>query len=212
MSTSIVQIADVKGHQLQRDWAAEKLSHIASVLKYRYGIEASPANTDNSYALSLIDEQFKKHARVSYTFIGIIKSDVRDEALIIAKRFVSNLPVDGNISTEFDTCSVAFETWDEGALRYREPGSNLLQAEYLNVSESWVRRKLAFERLAHISSILEYRYGVNIQSENDKYPISATDMGVSVELRYWYNTNDLLESTAEQEALFLRKFFVRCLA
>ena len=195
--------------QLQHDWAGEKLSHIASILDYRYGIDVTPAmsKADDDYSLVLKDEELDADMWVSYKSVDIIKSNVDEEALQIWMTFVSALPFDYEEATEDDEPIATTST-----KQVQETVENMPTTVRIDMAEEELRRGLASEKLAHITSILECRYGIVatpvILAKHDEYQVCMEDLHEFADVGYCYDIDDMLECNAEHEASNLRKLFV----
>ncbi|QSO48408.1 hypothetical protein [Alicyclobacillus mengziensis] len=198
--------------QLQHDWAGEKLSHIASILDYLYGIDVTPtmSKADDDYSLVLKDEELDADMWVSYKSADIIKSNVDEEALQIWMTFVSALPFEYEEATEDD------EPIEIDATASTKEGhgtvENMPTTPRIDMAEEPLRRGLASEKLAHITSILEYRYGIKatpvIIDKHDEYQVCMDDVNEFADVGYCYDIDDMLECNAEYQASYLRKLFV----
>lgn len=195
--------------QLQHDWAGEKLSHIASILDYRYGIDVTPtmSKADDDYLLVLKDEELDADMWVSYKSVDIIKSNVDEEAVQIWMMFVSALPFDYEEATEDDEPIATTST-----KQVQETVENMPTTVRIDMAEEELRRGLASEKLAHITSILECRYGIVatpvILAKHDEYQVCMEDLQEFSDVGFCYDIDDMLECNAEHEASYLRKLFV----
>ncbi|MCF8564676.1 hypothetical protein LLE49_07940 [Alicyclobacillus tolerans] len=198
--------------QLQHDWAGEKLSHISSILEYRYGIDVTPAmsKADDDYSLVLKDEELDADMWVSYKSVDIIKSNVDEEVLQIWMMFVDTLPFDYRNTNQADE-SIATDAI-ASTKRVQETVENMPTTIRMDMDEEELRRGLASEKLAHITSILECRYGIIatpvIRAKHDEYQVCMEDLREFADVGYCYDIDDMLECNAEHEASYLRKLFV----
>ncbi|QSO48494.1 hypothetical protein [Alicyclobacillus mengziensis] len=198
--------------QLQHDWAGEKLSHIASILDYRYGIDVTCAmsKADDDYSLVLKDEELDADMWVSYKSVDIIKSNVDREALQIWMMFVGALPFDYRNTNQADESIKTDAT--TSTKQVQETVENMPTTVRIDMDEEELRRGLASEKLAHITSILECRYGIVatpvILAKHDEYQVCMEDLHEFADVGYCYDIDDMLECNAEHEASNLRKLFV----
>lgn len=210
MSMTIDQAT--KMQQLQHDWAREKLCHIASILNYRYGIDATPvlSGTSDDYSLVLGDEELDANMWVSYKSVDIIKSNVYEEASKVCTAFVSALPFDYRNTSKADESIETDVTASTKGVQ-RKVG-NMPTTASIDMDEEELRKGLASEKLAHITSILVYRYGIKaipvIIAKNDEYQVCMDDLHEFADVGYCYDIDDMIECYVEHEASFLRKLFV----
>ncbi|TDY38762.1 hypothetical protein C7445_1333 [Alicyclobacillus sacchari] len=195
--------------QLQHYLACEKLSHITSILTYRYGVKVTPISfyPYGSYELVLKGEEPDSNISIWYESNKIIQKKADEESLKIWTYFVSQLPSDYPMDNE-EKAVVA--TFPEGV--QQTCISNMSPAERIHPNEVELRQSLASERLSHIALILQYRYDIEavpvIKVKDAIYQICAKDFRGGEDAGHSYSMKDMLECNAEQEAYFFRMLYL----
>lgn len=210
MSLSMGEIEMMTVQHLQRALASEKLTHMSSILKYRYGIDVSPdiSNSDDSYALVLRDVSVAADMRVSYSSEGIIKTWTELEAQFIMTTFIGAFPTHNwysMMANEYGNANISINM-------FRGTGENSSSPHRAWISDAKeLRNRLAREKIDHICSILACKYGLEltIRRVGDNREISLTNIEEPYQARYCYSADRLLECNVEQETSMLQRYFIR---
>lgn len=198
--------------KLQHDWALEKVAHMASIITYRYGIEATPVGSheDDDYLLILEDTELGLEWCFSGNSVSVIKSDLDEETSSNWLTFVAALPLYciDLVSTvdvsDICPCNVPCDVELSIGGRFGLCPLDMTEAELLE--------GVASEKSAHIASILQYRYGIESWSEHvpelGEYRVHMTDLSRQDRITFGYAVSDIIGCNANFEASGLRRLFV----
>ena len=141
---------DSEALALQQGWAKEKASHLASLLKYKYGTKAVPimSKAGDVYAISVPCDERDYDLQSAYNLFEIIGMDVYGESIALWIEYIRGFEVGVQ------------ESDPEYEFKFEE--RLVLPGPAVELSREESKLGLALEKAEHIVTISRHRYGVDV--------------------------------------------------
>lgn len=141
---------DSEAQSLQQGWAKEKVSHLTSLLKYKYGINAVPimSKAGDVYAISVPCDECDYDLQSANNLSEIIGMDVYGESIALWIEYIRGFEVGFQ------------ESYPEYKFKFEE--RPILPGPAVELSREESKLGLALEKAEHIVTISRHRYGVDV--------------------------------------------------
>jgi hypothetical protein len=199
---------------IRHRWVQERLAHMVSQFKYQYGVDAVVKIDQlvDRYSLVLQDKEHGLELVISESAVVVMNSDIREEVSGAWMNFVNSLPLSEHYSMANELTKselTAVGTGTGGVVKWEMRQG--LSSEIYDMSAQELLQGLAMEKLSHIGTVVQYRYGFDVEYGfiGGRYYLRMLHDCFSGVREVSYELAGLWVCDVEDEAFVLRSVFLQ---